>query len=400
MSAILTVSQINRYLASKIRGDSKLKDIAVKGEISNLNMSYSSGHFYFTIKDENSSLKAIMFSSATRNLKIVLENGLNVMALGNIDCYERDGIYQIIVTDIQPLGLGAVSESLDKLKNKLKEKGYFNPDIKKKIPDAPKTIGVITSKTGAALQDILNILNRRYPICRVFVFPTLVQGREAKDNIADALKLADSKNLDTLILARGGGSAEDLSVFNEEKVADAIFNVKTPIISAVGHETDFTIADLTADLRAPTPSAAAEMASPDIAEFYSQIDSMKTRIEKIVNNKISASGVSLKSASERFFSASPKRRMEISSVKLKNANQLLDISINNIVNKCSSKLNSSVSLLDSYSPLKVLSRGYSLTMIGEKVITKADDVSVGDVVDIRFSDSSISAEVKNKDIDQ
>lgn len=401
MSAILTVSQINRYLASKIRGDAKLKGIAVKGEISNLNMSYSSGHFYFTIKDENSSLKAVMFSNATRNLKIGLENGLNIMALGNIDCYERDGIYQIIVTDIQPLGLGAVTESLDKLKIKLKEKGYFNPDIKKKIPDLPKTIGVVTSITGAVLQDILNILNRRYPICKVFVFPTLVQGKEAKDNIADALMLADSKHLDTLILARGGGSAEDLSVFNEEKVADAIFNVETPIISAVGHETDITIADLVADLRAPTPSAAAEMVSPhDMSEFYSLIDSMKIRMKKIVNNRISDSEFSLKSASERFFSASPKRRTEIGKVKLKNAEQRLKMSIDNMVNKCSNILNSSVSLLDSYSPLKVLSRGYSLTLLGEKVITKADDVSIGDVVDIRFSDSSISAEVKNKNSDQ
>lgn len=216
MSAILTVSQINRYIASKIRGDARLNGVAVKGEISNLKMSYSSGHIYFTIKDENSSLKAIMFSNAAKNLRINIENGLNIMALGNIDCYERDGVYQIIVTDIQPLGLGAVTETIDKLKSKLKEKGYFNTEIKKKIPYFPKTIGIITSTTGAALQDILNILNRRYPICKVYVFPTLVQGIDAKDSIADALMLADSAHLDTLILARGGGSAEDLSAFNED----------------------------------------------------------------------------------------------------------------------------------------------------------------------------------------
>lgn len=395
MSVILTVSQINRYMASKIRGDTKLKDIAVKGEISNLNTSYSSGHFYFTLKDENSSLKAIMFSSATKNLRVELKNGLNVMALGNIDCYERDGIYQIIVTDIQPIGVGAVKESLDKLKMRLKDKGYFNSDIKKEIPYAPKTIGVVTSITGAALQDILNILKRRYPICRVLVFPTLVQGIDAKDNIADALMLADSMNLDTIILARGGGSAEDLSVFNEEKVADAIFNIKTPIISAVGHETDITIADLVADLRAPTPSAAAELASPDISVFYSTIDSLKQRMRENVENKISDYGVLLKSAFERFNAASPKRRLEIGEVKLINSEQRLRTSIYNILNKYSDRLTASASLLDSYSPLKVLSRGYSLTLRGERVITKADEVSVGDTVEIRFSDSSINAEVKN-----
>ena len=337
-----------------------------------------------------------MFASATRNLKIELKNGLNVMALGNIDCYERDGIYQIIVTDIQPIGVGAVKESLDKLKLRLKNKGYFKSEYKKEIPFAPKTIGVVTSITGAALQDILNILKRRYPICRVFVFPTLVQGNEAKDSIADALMLADSMNLDTLILARGGGSAEDLSVFNEEKVADAIFNVKTPIISAVGHEIDITIADLVADLRAPTPSAAAELASPEISAFYSLIESLKLKMRKTMEKKISDAGISLKSASNRFFSVSPEKRLEVGDIKIKNAEQRLRTSIQNILNQNSGRLNSSASLLDSYSPLKVLRRGYSLTLKGKRVITKADDVSVGDMVEIKFSDSSVNAEIKNK----
>ncbi len=394
MSAILTVSQINRYLASKIRGDIKLKGIAIKGEISNLNTSYSSGHFYFTLKDENSALKAIMFSSATKNLKIELKNGINVMALGNIDCYERDGIYQIIVTDIQPIGVGAVKESLDKLKMRLKDKGYFNTEIKKEIPYAPRTIGVVTSITGAALQDILNILKRRYPICRVMVFPTLVQGTDAKDNIANALMQADSMNVDTIILARGGGSAEDLSVFNEEKVADAIFSVKTPVISAVGHETDITIADLVADLRAPTPSAAAELASPDISVFYSLVDSLKVKMKETVVNRISNFTVKLKSVSERLHSSSPENKLEISEVKFKNAEQRLKTSINNTINNYAVDLSNLASLLDSYSPLKVLSRGYSLTLKGKRVISKADDVSIGDMVEINFSDSSISAEVK------
>lgn len=395
MSVILTVSQINRYLASKIRGDMKLKSIAVKGEISNLNMSYSSGHFYFTLKDENSSLKAVMFANAAKNLKIELQNGINVMALGNIDCYERDGVYQIIVTDIQPVGIGVVKESLDKLKLRLKEKGYFNSSIKKKIPHKPKTIGIVTSVTGAALQDILNILKRRYPICKVLVFPTLVQGKDAKENISNALSLADTMNLDTLILARGGGSAEDLSVFNEEKVADAIFNVNTPIISAVGHETDITIADLVADLRAPTPSAAAELASPDISDYYSLIDSLKLKLNKTIDDKISNSSLILKSVSDKFISTSPKKRLEIGEVKLNNAAYRLDISIENILNKCSNSLQSSVSLLDSYSPLKVLSRGYSLTTKNERVITKADDISVGDTINIQFSDSSVDAKVES-----
>lgn len=395
MSAILTVSQINRYLASKIRGDMKLKSIAVKGEISNLNMGYASGHFYFTLKDENSSLKAIMFANATRNLRTELKNGINVMALGNIDCYERDGIYQIIVTDIQPIGIGVVKESLDNLKLRLKDKGYFDASRKKQIPHAPKTIGVVTSVTGAALQDILNILKRRYPICEVLVFPTLVQGTEAKDNIAYALSQADSMNLDTLILARGGGSAEDLSVFNEEIVADAIYKAQTPIISAVGHETDITIADLAADLRAPTPSAAAELASPDISDYYLLIESLRVRMSKIVKNSVSNFEILLKSAFDKFNLASPEKRIEIGDVKLNNAEHRLKISINNILNKSDASLKSSLSVLDSYSPLKVLSRGYSLTTKNEKVITEAKDVSVGDTINIKFSNSSVDAEVKN-----
>lgn len=394
MSAILTVSQINRYLASKIRGDIKLKGIAIKGEISNLNTSYSSGHFYFTLRDESSAIKAIMFSNAAKNLKIELKNGLNVMALGNIDCYERDGIYQIIVTDIQPIGVGAVKESLDKLKMRLKDKGYFNTELKKEIPYAPKTIGVVTSITGAALQDILNVLKRRYPICRVLIFPTLVQGTDAKDNIANALITADSMNVDTIILARGGGSAEDLSVFNEEKVADAIFCARTPVISAVGHETDITIADLVADLRAPTPSAAAELASPDISVFYSLVDRLKVKMNETIENRISDFKVKLKSASDRLHSASPENRLEIGEVKFKNAEQRLRTSINNIIKKNTASLSNSASLLDSYSPLKVLGRGYSLTLKGKRVISRADDVSIGDMVEVKFSDSSINAEVK------
>ncbi len=396
MSVILTVSQINKYIASKIRGDMKLKSIAVKGEISNLNMNYSSGRYYFTLKDENSSLKAIMFSNSARNLRIDLKNGLSVMVLGNIDCYERDGIYQIVVTDIQPIGVGTVKESLDNLKSRLNEKGYFKSELKKKIPDKPKAIGVVTSSSGAALQDILNILERRYPICKVYVFPTLVQGSDAKDSITDALMQADAMNLDTIILARGGGSAEDLSVFNEEKVADAIFNVKTPIISAVGHETDFTIADLVADLRAATPSEAAERASDDISTYYSHINNINQRIKKALLNRISDSHMLLKYASDRILSSSPKKRLEIGDVKLRNTEQRLKICIDNIVSKYENRLNSSALLLDSYSPLKVLSRGYSLTLKDDKVITKTDDISVGDIIEIKFSESSLSAEVKEK----
>ncbi len=395
MSAILTVSQINRYLASKIRSDTKLKSIAIKGEISNLNMGYASGHYYFTLKDVNSCIKAVMFAGATRNLKIELINGLNVMVLGNVDCYERDGVYQIIVTDIQPIGIGALKETVDNLKIRLKDKGYFDTKIKKQIPYAPKTIGVITSAAGAALQDILNILKRRYPICKVFIFPTLVQGTEAGDNIVRALAAADSMSLDTLILARGGGSAEDLSAFNEEKVADAIFKTNTPVISAVGHETDFTIADLTADLRAPTPSAAAELVSPDIKNYFSLIESLKLKLAEAVKNKISNSEMILKSSYERFVLTSPEKRIELGDVRLRNAQQRLKISIENELKRNDSILKASVSLLDSYSPLKVLSRGYSLTMKNEKVITKSDDVSVGDIINIKFSNSSVDAEIKN-----
>ncbi len=391
MSAILTVSQINRYLASKIRGDMKLKSIAVKGEVSNLNMNYSSGHIYFTLKDENSSLRAVMFASSAGNLRFELQNGANIMALGNIDCYERDGVYQIIVTDIQPIGVGAVKESLEKLKEKLNKKGYFSSSLKKQIPYAPKTIGVVTSLTGAAVQDILNVLKRRYPICKALIFPTSVQGAEAAENISDSVRLADSMNLDTIILARGGGSAEDLSVFNSERVADAIFQSKTPVISAIGHETDVTIADLVADLRAPTPSAAAELASPDISDYYLLIKSLRSRLDKTAENEILNLETKLKAVYEKLMSSSPEKRLQIDEIKLNNAEYKLRSTFKNRLNEYTASLKSAASLLDSYSPLKVLSRGYSLTTKNGRVVTRADEISQGEEFKIQFSDSSINA---------
>ena len=243
MSSVITVSQLNRYLASKLRSDLKLKGIAVKGEISNFNIHYKSGHAYFTVKDSSSALKAVMFSSRVSRLKFVPEDGMSVLVMGNIEVYERDGVYQIIATEIAPLGVGVMHVQLEQTKKKLEKMGVFDVNKKKKIPLVPKKIAVVTSLTAAALQDIIHIAERRYPVCNIEVYPAQVQGTAAAQTICKALSAADKSGADTIILARGGGSSEDLMVFNDEAVALAVYACNTPVISAVGHETDTTLAD-------------------------------------------------------------------------------------------------------------------------------------------------------------
>ena len=278
---ILSVSQLNFYIKSLFDSDSKLNDLLIQGEISNFTDHYKSGHLYFSLKDENSVVKAVMFSGNTKRLRFMPENGMKVIVRAKASLYEVSGQYQLYVEDMQPDGIGALSLAFEQLKDKLKKEGLFNTSIKKTIPKYPKKIGVVTSDTGAAIKDIENILSRRYPIAEVILCPVLVQGEEAPRQIVDAIQRFNLiKACDVMIVGRGGGSIEDLWAFNDERLARAIYESEIPIISAVGHETDFTISDFVADLRAPTPSAAAELAVPNINDIYAEIDSYVLSLNK------------------------------------------------------------------------------------------------------------------------
>lgn len=395
MSSILTVSQLNRYVAFKLRNDTKLHGIAVKGEISNFNINYNSGHAYFSLKDNEGVVKAVMFRNSLSSLKFQIENGLNVVAFGNVDFYERDGVYQIIVSDISPVGVGAATLAFDKLKEKLSKMGVFDPSIKREICKFPKKIAVVTSSNGAALQDILNVISRRYPSCEVLVFPTLVQGADAPEMISKAMFDADRAEVDTIILARGGGSAEDLSVFNTEKVVLAVYNSSTPVISAVGHETDTTLTDYAADLRAPTPSAAAELAVPDKSDMLNEIDRHMYNIRYIMLNKLDSAENLFKSLKEKLDRNSP---LSVIDNKLSDIDRLklrIDNAVKNKIDSMDKQLIENASKLSALNPFSVMERGYSVVNFNGETVKNADILNVGDEIEILLQKGNIVAEVKN-----
>lgn len=392
MASILTVSQINRYISSKIKGDQRLKGISVKGEISNFRQTIS-GHIYFSLKDEFSLIRCVMFAGNAKNIKTSFSDGVMVVVYGELDVYEKDGSYQIIVRDLMAVGEGGYSKGLAQLKDKLSAKGYFRQDNKKPIPKAPKTIGIVASETSAALQDILNVIGRRYPIVKIFLFHATVQGAAAPKSVASALKTADSYSLDTLIIARGGGSNEDLSCFDSETVADAVFNLKTPCISAVGHETDFTICDMAADYRAPTPSAAAEVAVPNISELYTSTDNNLKRLKSAQNILINRFSNRLNSLSHQCALLSPLKQYELSLQKFSELDKRLISAVNNRMNKSTAHFSSLVSNLEALSPLNVLIRGYSITSKDGKAVTDYKAVDSKDIVEITFSNGKRKAEI-------
>lgn len=392
MASILTVSQINRYISSKIKGDQRLKGISVKGEISNFRQT-SSGHIYFSLKDAFSLIRCVMFSGNAKNIKASFSDGIMVVVYGELDVYERDGTYQIIVRDLMALGEGGYSRDLAQLKDKLSAKGYFKLENKKPIPKTPKTIGIVASETSAALQDILNVIGRRYPIVKIFLFHATVQGEAAARSVASALKTADSYNLDTLIIARGGGSNEDLSCFDSETVADAVFNLKTPCISAVGHETDFTVCDMTADYRAPTPSAAAEVAVPNINELYASLDNSLKRLKSAQSMQLNSFAHRLNSLYQQCVLLSPVKQYELNLEKYDALNKRLISAVNSRMNKNTSYFSSLASNLEALSPLNVLLRGYSITSKGGKAVTDCNSVNSKDIVEITFSNGKRKAEI-------
>lgn len=390
---VYSVNELNSYVKRILDNDENLKHIFVTGEISNYKAHYS-GHLYMTIKDESASVKAVMFAGNASRLRFRPENGMKVLIFGTVSLFPRDGSYQLYISDMQPDGMGALSVAFEQLKKKLATEGLFSDSHKKPIPQFPKRIGVITSETGAAVQDIFNVLSRRFPVAEVVLRPTQVQGDGAAQDIAKAIYVFNEYNAaDVLIVGRGGGSIEDLWAFNEEIVARAVFASEIPVISAVGHETDYTICDFVADLRAPTPSAAAELAVPDRLELKAELISYKQHILNLTKNKLDRERSKLLAIEKSGALRDPVTKLN------ENRRELLYLS-ERITNLTVSAVDSSkmkyaalAGKLNALSPLGVISRGYALAEHDGKVVTSVKDVSVNDEISVRLSDGTLKAKV-------
>lgn len=389
---IVTVSQLNRRIALMLKGEKTFGDISIRGEISNFTYHNKSGHIYFTLKDETSALKAVMFRSYAENLSFTPENGMAVIVRGSVQCFERDGIYQLYAYEIAADGEGDIANEFEALKKKLEEEGLFKR--KRPIPAVPKRIIVITSDTGAALQDILNILNRRYPLVNVSVIPAMVQGEYAPESIVSAFKKAEEIGGDTIIFGRGGGSSEDLSAFNTEIVARAVFGSSIPTISAVGHETDFTIADFVADLRAPTPSAAAELSVPDIKDISDALISYKDFLYRKTMDFINEKSLILKLKASDIRKESPYQKLKVNEERLKSISDTLTISIKKLIESKENRYISMAAVIGALNPLSVLSRGYSITYKNNSAVFSADELVKGDIITVRFNEGEITAKVE------
>ena len=389
----VTVTQLNKYLKDRFDEDENLNAILVKGEISNFKNHYT-GHLYFTLKDENSLIKCIMFKSYAEKLTFKLKDGMKVMVFGTVSVFERDGVYQIYAKSMMEDGIGDLHEQFEQLKAKLEKEGLFVQAHKKEIPLYPNVIGVLTSQTGAVIRDIINVSTRRNPNVYIRLLPVPVQGPSAAEQIADKIKIINEKKLaDVLIIGRGGGSLEDLWPFNEEIVARAIYDSKIPIISAVGHETDFTIADFVADLRAPTPSAAAELAVPDIFEVKQKIINYQNRSKLALKKKIEIMKLRFEKIMKSRIFTDPMRKVMDNSIILDDYMKRLENAMKEIKTEKKNKYTELVTKLDSISPLKTLIRGYSLTEKDGKIIKRATQIDKGDIITIKFSDGEKNAEI-------
>lgn len=413
----ITVTVLNKYLKNKFDTDPNIQRVSLRGEISNYK-GHTRGHLYFTLKDETSRINAVMFQSNASKLKFVPVDGMKVLVTGRVSIYEASGSYQIYVESMEEDGLGNLYLKFEELKRKLKEEGLFNPELKKEIPKFPNKIGIITAPTGAAIRDILSTIKRRYPTCQTILFPSLVQGELAAPNIVKQIELADSYGLDCLIVGRGGGSIEDLWAFNEEIVARAIYKAKTPIISAVGHEIDFTIADFVADLRAPTPTGAAEMAVPNLIDVKMIVEQFNIRLNKHMKNLIEINKKNLENLKNSYVLTSPlapievkeeklsnlltnleqliKHKLEIATHKyenLKNKNILLQPE--NMLIKYQQRYQLNFNKLELLNPLNILNKGYSVVKKDEKLIKNVKDIKENDLINIKLNEGSINAIVKD-----
>ena len=387
---VLTVTQVNTYVKSILEGDPRLQSVYLTGEVSNFVNHYRSGHCYLSLKDDQSAIKAVMFKNVASRLRFVPENGMKVLVRGRISLYERDGQYQFYIDDMQPAGVGAMQVALEQLKKKLHAQGLFEQSRKKALPSMPMRVGVVTSPTGAAVQDIKNILNRRFPLAEVVLCPVLVQGEEAPSQIAAALDLINQKKAaDVIIVGRGGGSMEDLWAFNSEEVVQAVARSDIPVISAVGHETDYTLCDLAADLRAPTPSAAAELAVPQASDLLAELHIVRATM---IQNML----LMVEQARHRLEQVEKSRIFHQPQDILLEKCMLLDQISNDLVSayhrklfEPRKKLAEMAAKLDALSPLKVLARGYTVARTKDKTIRSTEDVALGDTLSLQVSDGKI-----------
>ena len=391
---ILTVSQLNFYVKSVLDSDPRLNYVFLCGEISNLTDHYRSGHIYLSLKDNKSVIRAVMFAGNARNLKFKPMEGMKVICRGRVTLYEATGQYQYYIEDMQPDGIGALYQAYEQLKEKLQSKGLFDESHKKPIPYCPKTIGVITSPTGAAVQDIKNILTRRFPSVNIILCPVLVQGDNAAPQLVDAVnKLNEYDLCDTIIIGRGGGSIEDLWAFNDENLAYAIYNSHIPVISAVGHETDFTICDFVSDLRAPTPSAGAELAVPDRNEILQNLDAQRQYLSSLMDKKLIENNNIVSEMTTKLLSLSPDDKiaklyndLDFLSKKYENNSNRIFQNTANIIELLATKL-------ESLNPVSTLKRGYSVVTNNDKTVTSVKDVKNGDTLAINVTDGKIISKV-------
>ena len=394
---VFSVSQLNIYVRSLLESSDVLRDIYVCGEISNFVDHYRSGHLYMTLKDEGGAVKAVMFKSSAIHLKFKPQNGMRVICRGRASVYERDGTYQFYVSSMQPDGVGSLAVACEQLKQKLSAEGLFDEAHKKQLPKYPSKIALVTSETGAAIKDMINVLSRRYPIAEAILFPVQVQGESAATQIASALEVADKMGFDIIITGRGGGSAEDLWAFNDERLARVIFNMSTPVISAVGHEIDYTISDFVADLRAPTPSAAAELAVPDISQLSSALSSMRSNLYAMALNTVSKKRSELEILKNKPCMRSAefyvdKRRMECDSA----LRSLCKVYSHYLLER-KSEYNSLKASLRALSPMNTLIRGYEAVRKDGRYINSVKPLKSGDNVEIRFSDGTVRATITEKE---
>lgn len=390
---VLSVSELNNYIKSMFDGNRLLNSVHVRGEISNFT-NHRSGHFYFSLKDEGGQIKAVMFRSSAARLKFIPENGMKVTVFGSISVFPRDGVYQMYATSMQPDGIGALYLAYEQMKAKLESEGLFDESHKKALPEFPERIGVITSPTGAAVRDIINVLGRRYPLATVYIYPALVQGEGAAQTLIDGIDYFDRSGLvDTVIIGRGGGSIEDLWEFNSEALARRIYAASVPVISAVGHETDFTICDFVSDMRAPTPSAAAEIAVPDIRELSVMIDTLSDRSDRALTRAV-------EKARSRLMRLTDSRILsDFSTVTDALAQRVTDL-YRTATNSYESLLAykrlaflTNVGKLEALNPLSVMARGYSVAQKNGRALADISSVNVGDVITVRVKDGRIDATV-------
>ena len=409
----LTISEVNKIIKNIIDGDEFLQDISLKGEISNLKF-HTRGHLYFSLKDDSSKINAVMFNYAHQGLTFTPKDGDSVIVRGKITVYEAGGSYQILVSDMVEDGIGNLYVIFEKLKQKLNEEGLFDASHKRKIVKIPSKIGVITAPTGAAIKDIISTINRRFPLVEIILFPSLVQGEGAKENIVKMIEIANTYDIDTLIVGRGGGSIEDLWAFNEEIVARSIYNSRVPVISAVGHEIDFTISDFVADLRAPTPTAAAELVVPDKNEIIRYLNDVRNRLNTGMNKILINLEEKLKKYETNYVLNNPHNLYTAQEQKLDHLIELLNSNINKVLNNKDNlytniklkfdmlniletrdnELNKIKTKVELLNPKYILNKGYSITYIDDKIVKSVKDINESNKIKSVFSDGEVISEVK------